>query len=177
MIEFIKTERECAHNEAIHKNGGRKRNGISGKLEKGIIYDYLVLIDGEHRATFKPLYMKTGYELCVAVSFHHPVTTARGQRIHAKARSGFEFVIKTCLEDGIIPTIKEIEGICSEHAAEVGRLKASKKADALLSEQKAKAPDMFDLLGLIAANCFNRTEAAKRAASMIEEINRKTEVE
>lgn len=54
-IEFVRIERDCISNKKRHEEGGA--------AARGIIYDFDVIIDGEHRATWQRETVGVGYRL------------------------------------------------------------------------------------------------------------------
>ena len=109
-IEFQRIERDCPHNKRLRE----------GSATYGLIYDFNVVINGEHRATFKKIYGGVGYNLLDTGG--NSIKEHDSNRYSMLARNQREFlpIITNLVEAGRIPTLQQM----AEAKAEAERKKA-----------------------------------------------------
>lgn len=118
-ITFERFERDCDYNKDLRRDGGESA--------RGIIYDFKVMIYGEHRCTIKRRYSGSkGYNVEIASSrhYHGPIKVDRYVYV-IKSQSVFEREINWLMSKDAIPTTQQIE----EMDAEIDRKAAKRKAD------------------------------------------------
>ncbi len=101
-IEFNRIERDSDWNKKLRAEGDTR----------GIIYDWNVLIDGEHRVTFARNIYHSGYELHAAThrAYYEAIKEKDGysSSVEVKSKAKFEETISRLLEAGRIPTLQQI---------------------------------------------------------------------
>jgi hypothetical protein len=127
-IKFERVERDCPANKTLRHNN----------FKSGIIYDWRVLIDGEHRAEFHRHYGGIGYELYDADG--RPIC-APGRAYHnhigesVRIKSGFKSMVDAMLAAGKIPTLAEMaakrKAEAVEKATKIAKVKAAERGLAI----------------------------------------------
>lgn len=113
-ITFVRVERDCPANK-------NRRDPHTNRTRQAI-YDYNVMIDGEHRVTWCRNVGATGYELRVADNDAY-IMIDNGQAgwgkdsVRAESKHEFEGVISGLLPAERIPTLAQIAAARRERAA------------------------------------------------------------
>lgn len=151
-IKFIREERVCGHNQ-------------NPKLRDHKIYDFRVMIDGEHRATFTSKVYHRGYDLIAPVPgrFKRIKRTDERDRqwpIDVSTRAEFQKTIDAALTDGLIPTVAGLAELKS--AADQAKRDEAKEIE---KQQRAEcirmaAPDLYAALKLFANGHIDVSETA-----------------
>lgn len=152
-LEFKRTRRECGYNDQVKKEG-RGRS----------IYDFHVLIDGEHRATVKPLFTRRGYDV-----FDIDGRPILGQRRnHGRTRlfmgqlveffltkAEMEPRIRLLLEEGAIPTLAEMVEKRQREAEAQERAEHEGREHMKLQAVMQAGPDLYAALAPLVAYLRN----------------------
>lgn len=122
-IKFVRVERDCDHNKAL-RNDNESR---------GILYDFKVLIDGEHRATMDKCGHKPGYYVRDAdrntISTPDSYRKVYGSQVEvADKQANFEAIIIRLLAEGYIPTLDQMAATRA-HKAQKQALADAKEAE------------------------------------------------
>ncbi len=135
-IHFVRIERECAHNREL-----RAAHGCRGN-PRGLLLDFHVIIDGEHRATFSKTGYRPGYTLDGLTPNRHGgscLFDSEEKTADAKSQAQFESVVREWLMRGLIPTLadyaKQREAIAARKFAESEKQRVA----ALMDENLANA--------------------------------------
>lgn len=149
-VHYLKVERECSYNSKP-ENTRQK------------IYDYDVIIDGQHLATFRRSFQRRRYSLYDLGG--HPVIRKLSERTgyHMTAEGGqkdFEPIIKICMEENIIPSKAQIDERAAKQA-EALRLEQERilKEQRELEKQERLMLETPMMLDLLRASMVNNTEA------------------
>lgn len=140
-ITFERIIRDCPHNQNLQRDG----------ITKGLIYDFNVMIGGEHRATMKRNFRGTGYN--VYDPDHQPIKMVDNHRDAYPVRSQAEFErdINLLWSKDRIPSLAQLE----EARAERQRKKEEREAEEAERDRlwriKKAGPDLFKALEEIAA--------------------------
>ena len=113
-IDFVRHERDCPANRDEPEKAQRE------KRKPRFIIDWNVIIDGEHRATFKSHYHRRGYDLRDILG--RDIRWWKATRYTVPEKGDFIEIIENALELKTIPTVADIE-------AENARRAAKKAAD------------------------------------------------
>jgi hypothetical protein len=136
-IKFKKTERVCGRNEAI-------RAGESGKL----IYDYQVLVNGEHRADWCPLIYNRGYELRIP-DHQDAIQTKPGERyssVKTAAQALFPTIIQNLLDQGLLPTLEQLKQAQKDRELKEADAIAKEKERVRIAIIKEAGPQLLEAL-------------------------------
>lgn len=115
-------------------------------------YSYLVMIDGEHRATFRPdHYGERGYALLNARGAYIRETARRSPQlaqtyepvVKARRQADFEKVILRCLDADLIPNAGQLD----EDAARGAATEAARRAERQRDQDAADALERIQRLG------------------------------
>lgn len=158
-ITFTRIERDCPAN----KNG---RNPPTGR-NRQLIYDYNVLIGGEHRLTMQRIYTGKGYEISDADG--RPIGASEwrkniGQKVDTQG--DFEEAVTTLLKKGLIPTLAEMADKRVAEQAERER-KAAEEVEAQRVQRIQRAGvNLYVALKYIAKHSGEKTIRAKAEAAI-----------
>jgi hypothetical protein len=104
-IEFLKVIRDCDQNKSILEVAN-----LTGKTPRNLIYDFNVIIDGEHRATWRRHAVGRGYYLAPLEgrALQWPPDPSKRHRrvdrmIRAASQSLFDQMTRKALDGGLIP--------------------------------------------------------------------------
>ena len=94
-IAFARVLRDCKHNDEIKAAGGKR----------GLIYDFMVIIDGEHRATWRKDAAGRGYILRTPNADPLRMQISNGLASHKRVfkQAKFETAIREALDASLIP--------------------------------------------------------------------------
>lgn len=155
-IEFVKTLRDCPANE---------RRKIDG--QRGLIYDYNVLIDGEHRVTLARNTGALGYELRTAdPDVWIAVGNSRHNGIKVENKEAFERTILMLLASRRIPTLAQIAAARKERELEAERQSAEQAEERRNFLIKEAGVDLYKALKYIALHSGEKTIRAKAEAAI-----------
>ena len=94
-IVFARVLRDCKHNDEIKAASGKR----------GLIYDFMVIIDGEHRATWRKDAAGRGYILRTPNADPLRMQISNGLASHKRVfkQAKFETAIREALDASLIP--------------------------------------------------------------------------
>jgi hypothetical protein len=156
-VKFERFERDCPANKTMrqnHKDSNRPR----------LIYDFKVMIDGEHRATWQRVSFSTGYNLFDPD--HRPIqqtsaseysrrsaphadfaaTIAKLVAVHVASQADFAATIAKLMTEDRIPTLDQLEALRAKEAATEAE-KKRQQAELDAYERKEKfGPQLYEML-------------------------------
>jgi hypothetical protein len=141
-IKFERVTRDCGHNKTI----------LDAGESKGLLYDFNVIIDGEHRATMSRNGYSVGYTLRDADynSIRDLAKADKRWRSHPVVEVGkqadFEDVINCMLAAGLIPTLDQMAAVRAEKAAKIAANKAAEDERDRIHRIQGAAVDLYAAL-------------------------------
>lgn len=138
-ITFKRVIRDCPHNQNLQANGETK----------GLIYDFNVMIGGEHRAIMKRNYRGNGYN--VYDPDHQSIKVADDHRSAYPVRdqSQFEHVINMLWSKDRIPSLAQLEEARAERQRKADEHKAEEIERDRIWRIKDAGPDLLVALEAI----------------------------
>jgi hypothetical protein len=171
-IEFVRFERACLTNQTLRDAGD----------QRGFIYDFAVIVDGEKRGTWKKSAFRRGYSLydMDSVQVRAPWFDNNGRRriedkdyhwhdIEADTQADFEAV--TIKEFDYIPTLAQIEQRRADEERKARRAAAESRELERIARIKETGPQLLvaleTLLAEYEANMHGMAATAPRRAMWI----------
>lgn len=164
-IQFIQTLRECPYNVSAQSNGKR------------LLYDFRVMLDGEHRATFCARGQhERGYDLATPdkpifeyIRKQQP-DRQRADVVRAETKADFLPIIGQMLKDGLIPTLAKLDEMAAARDAKNRKIQLEAEKEAAEEAQRQRYEQHGPKLAAAAervvkafAGLATGTEAAERA--------------
>jgi hypothetical protein len=162
-IKFVRVERDCRHNKGLR----------TARSNRGIIYDYDVIIHGEHRARMRSSFER-GYHVQDADdrAIDPPMMRhSTGRAVNSK--SEFLTVISELLAAGKIPTMEEMAAMREKEAQVKHNRIASEKERLRLGVLACNACGMFDTIKSMIAASVHQNPAMLAAQKLLAEIDAK----
>lgn len=155
-IEFERIERACPYNTSLRAKGD----------SRGILYDFNVMVDGEHRAIIRRKAYSVGYDLKDADNRPIHDVYQNGDRSRGamtlSSQATFRPIIIEMLNNGRIPTLAAMADWREAEAAEAARRKANEIEAERISTIQRAAVDLYDALKAVAIH-FNPVDATTAA--------------
>lgn len=156
LITFERFKRDCPANKNL-------RNPLTGHTRLPI-YDWNVMIDGEHRATAKRIYTGRGYEIYDADDRAIAGRNGIGQKVDSQAN--FEGVVAQLLRAGMIPTLAEMAEMRAAEQTKREHVAAEEAEANRVWQIKGAGVDLYDALRYIAEHSGEKTIRAKAEAAI-----------
>lgn len=134
-VKFVKAERDCPHNTSIRAKGENR----------GILYDYSILVDGKPRGLFRSHGDKRSYSMCGLD--HEIIRHEEGTRlwtVEAKSIADFRPLYERF--GHLLPDDAELERRRAERAANQHQAELERKASARVDRMQEHAHKMYDLI-------------------------------
>jgi hypothetical protein len=165
-IELQQALRTCKHNTDLQARGETR----------GLIYDYTVEIDGEHRATWKRNYDGVGYRL-VRADNTLPIWRAADEAISVRRKD--QMLERTREYLHLIPTLAQYQ---ADQEAKVQRQREEERQEAqdhIRAMREEAGPELYDALKqmLLVFGQGTHTGMAARTLARAQDAIRKAEGE
>lgn len=144
-IRFERVERDCQYNEKI------KADYAGQSRRPHLLCDFKVMVQDEHRATFRKLGSRSGYQLYDADG--RPIRwlayTPNRAGHEVRAQSDFLSTIQVAMQKGLLPTVPEMARKRAEEAERDATMRAD--AEKEVREERIKRHGVDLLIALKAA--------------------------